>query len=292
MLKQIVCAIDLSTASAPTVHRAIQLMQSQDSQLTLLHCVEQSHLDFMEFMMKTAENPPTLLLNEAQTQLLAVKNQFPHPEKVDVVIETGNITTSVGRVAENTHADLVMLGTSDKSALQRTFLGSNALKVLRHSPCSVLVVKKPCLSAYQRILIGVELSQELDSTLAFLRLLAPEAELVLVHCYEIPFEGTLNHHADFNDMHLTAYRTEIRDQATKRMQVLTQKLPIDPLKLTTIVTQGDPADTLQQLANDHQCDLMVLNKNNLTTLDSLILGSVTNEVVNASTIDTLVLNQD
>lgn len=291
MLKHIVCAVDLSPASESVVNRAKHIVQLTKSSISLVHCIEKHQMDFIKFIIKTTEKAEHLMLNEAQSKISALKQQFPDQNNVTIVLSAGNIADCISQTVETTQANMTILGTSDKSGLQRAFLGSNALKVLRRSTCPILIIKNQALHHYQRILIGVDLAQDITPTVKFLQFIAPDAEIVLAHCYEIPFEGKLNHHAEFNDVHLLAYRTEIRAHALKKMQMIVDQAKLDPLKLTTVVTQGDPADTLLQLAKDHACDLIALNKNSLTALDDWLLGSVTNEIVNTSTLDILVLDQ-
>jgi nucleotide-binding universal stress UspA family protein len=61
---------------------------------------------------------------------------------------TGEIEVTIGppsdaivKVAEEKGADLVVIGTSGRSGIDRLLLGSVAKAVIRHAPCSVLVAR-------------------------------------------------------------------------------------------------------------------------------------------------------
>jgi nucleotide-binding universal stress UspA family protein len=292
MLKNIICAIDFSDASVSVINRAKFIHQQSNSQLLLVYCMENHQIQFLSFIFKSSENTADTPANELSAHLNALKNQLlPLEKEVTTRITLGIVAEVMPREAEAFNANLIIIGTSKKSSLQRTFLGSNAIKILRHSPCSVLVTKTNATGTYQRIIIGVDLSSDIQPTLDFISALAPEAEVILAHFYQIPFEGKLTHHADLNDPYLAAYRQELRDEATQKLNIIANKSSWGLLKSTNIVTQGDPAEMLLQLAQDHKCDLIVLNKSNKTAIDDFILGSVTNEVVNLSTRDVLVFNQ-
>ena len=61
--------------------------------------------------------------------------------KVDAVTTQGNPAQEILRQAQDFEADLVILGTHGRSALERFFLGSVAQKTVRNAPCPVLTVK-------------------------------------------------------------------------------------------------------------------------------------------------------
>ena len=48
--------------------------------------------------------------------------------------------TALCRIAEDQQADVLVIGASEKSILQRIFEGSVMRKVVKHAPCPVLVV--------------------------------------------------------------------------------------------------------------------------------------------------------
>jgi nucleotide-binding universal stress UspA family protein len=54
---------------------------------------------------------------------------------MDHVIDT--IVTQVGA----THADLLVIGSRDLTESERRYLGSVSESLLRHAPCSVLIVR-------------------------------------------------------------------------------------------------------------------------------------------------------
>lgn len=57
-------------------------------------------------------------------------------------IEVGDAGGVICVVAEETDADVVVVGSHGKGVLKRVFLGSVSEHVLRHAPCPVLVVRR------------------------------------------------------------------------------------------------------------------------------------------------------
>lgn len=59
----------------------------------------------------------------------------------DGQVAVGETTTEILRLAQRVQTDLILVGTRRLSALQRFLLGSVSRGVVRHVPCSVLVVR-------------------------------------------------------------------------------------------------------------------------------------------------------
>jgi nucleotide-binding universal stress UspA family protein len=63
--------------------------------------------------------------------------------QVQHLLLEGDPAAEIVRHVQQTGTDLVVMGTHGRTGLDRLLLGSVAEKVLRDSPCSVLVVKLP-----------------------------------------------------------------------------------------------------------------------------------------------------
>jgi nucleotide-binding universal stress UspA family protein len=75
---------------------------------------------------------------DAQDKLKAVANASGR--KMDMIVRTGHSYSTILDVAEEVESDLIIIA-SHRPGLQDYFLGSTAAKVVRHAPCSVLVVR-------------------------------------------------------------------------------------------------------------------------------------------------------
>ncbi len=63
--------------------------------------------------------------------------------KVDSRVAENEIRTGILDVAQEWHADLIVLGSHGEKGLKKFLLGSVAEFVARHAHCSVLIVRKP-----------------------------------------------------------------------------------------------------------------------------------------------------
>jgi len=77
-------------------------------------------------------------LQASQSELKAIATAAGM--KVEVEVRTGHSYNTILEVAEEKHADLIIIA-SHRPGLKDYFLGSTAAKVVRHANCSVLVVR-------------------------------------------------------------------------------------------------------------------------------------------------------
>lgn len=80
---------------------------------------------------------------EEQLRQLHVPDPTIH---VDHRLEQGSPATEIVRVAQETHCDLIVMGTHGRTGLERLLMGSVAEQVTRTAPCPVLTVKTPFAS--------------------------------------------------------------------------------------------------------------------------------------------------
>jgi universal stress protein A len=58
-------------------------------------------------------------------------------------VAEGDPAEMILRVAEEVHADLIVMGTHGRTGLSRLLMGSVAEQVVRRAPCPVLTMKAP-----------------------------------------------------------------------------------------------------------------------------------------------------
>jgi nucleotide-binding universal stress UspA family protein len=77
---------------------------------------------------------------EAHTELANTAASL-HNSPVDAVVEVGDAADVICRVADRLGVDVVIVGSHGHTGLARFFLGSVSEHVVRHAPCTVLVIR-------------------------------------------------------------------------------------------------------------------------------------------------------
>jgi nucleotide-binding universal stress UspA family protein len=84
------------------------------------------------------------------------------------IIEKGSIYEDIGRVAKETEAKLIIMGTHGDKGLQKVF-GSKALKVITNSDVPFLIVQRKPMNpqGFKNIIVPLSLEQEVKQTLYY-----------------------------------------------------------------------------------------------------------------------------
>ena len=144
LFRRIVCAADLSKASRRTLDMALSLAERHLARVTFLHVVESlpGEAGSVDEPLDAA-TPRTDLIEQARERLRqALPEAASHRCEVQERVETGSPWRQILRVAQETDADLVVVGAHGGSSASRMFFGSTANHVVRQASCPVLVVRE------------------------------------------------------------------------------------------------------------------------------------------------------
>lgn len=95
--------------------------------------------------------PPTPLLELEERAKEALKNYIKTVTDVPIEMRThvGDPGRTIVAIAEDCHADVIVMGTRGLSGVARLLLGSVTQYVMRHAECAVLMVKPGLKSGHQ-----------------------------------------------------------------------------------------------------------------------------------------------
>ncbi len=137
----IVAATDLSEASLAAVRAAAMLGGAFSSWVTLVHSYDVfPPLDMLR-RDEAPDEPHAFGERVAQAlEKLRTEQLDGVPAGVKVLRDKSTVT-AICDFASDQGADLVVTGTHGRSGVSRLLIGSVAERVIRHAPCSVLVVR-------------------------------------------------------------------------------------------------------------------------------------------------------
>jgi nucleotide-binding universal stress UspA family protein len=145
--RRILCAADLTDASGHTIDLALSLSEENEAELTLLHVVES--LSDATSVGRLFHAVPEIgplrrdVVGRARAQLrCAVPNAARDWCLVRERVAVGTAWNEILRVAQETGADLVVVGAHRRGPRGRMVFGSTSSHVVRQAACPVLVVRE------------------------------------------------------------------------------------------------------------------------------------------------------
>lgn len=288
--KRVLAATDLSSPARHAAERAALLTKETGAALDIVHVLSLDPL--ARFRRLVSEIPQELertLHGVALEEMRALEKilQTRHRVGAGMHVIEGALLPAIAEKAEALSADLVVLGARGASFMRHVLLGSTAERMLRHAVRPMLVVKQTAHEKYRNLLTPVDLSSHSLRVLQHARAIAPDAEIVLLHAFDVPFEGMMKR-AGVDEGLLEHYRAVARLEAQQKLEVLRDEAGLQPGRAKLMVLQGNPLQHILEQEQEQDCDLIVVGKHGENAVETLLLGSVTKHVLAESQSDVLV----
>ena len=294
-IRRVLCPIDFSEYSRHALHHAMEVARWYRSNLTVLHVVSQ---------LVTADGPGVPLSDADRDQLLAEMRCFtgevpPEVQVAFVLRQASDVRNEIVSLARSLMSDLLVIGSHGRSGFERLLLGSVTEKVVRKSPCPVMVVPAHSAAAAGPGLIGsgrphvlcaVDFSDASLAALEYAISLSEEADadLLLLHSIEAPPE--LREHIPVPpDFDVARRHAEARAECLNRLRTLVPQSARTFCHVETDVAEGAAYRQILRTASEQQADLIVMGVHGRGAVGLLLFGSNTARVIRAATCPVLIV---
>lgn len=188
----------------------------------------------------------------------------------------GNVTETILKYAHVKNVDLIVIG--KKSGLA----GSGVVdrRVTRIAHCSVALIPESLPEKLQRIVVPVDYSETSMMSLQQAIYIARKnefPEIMCVHTYSVPsgYHTTGKSFDQFAEI--------MKENARREYETYTESLDTKGVKITchyVLDEHNNPAEKIYQFAVKQKANLIVLGSKGRTAMASIILGSVSEKVIN------------
>jgi len=293
-LQRILATTDLSAPSRHAVDRGFYLAKTSGAAYHVLHVLPLESLDVLHELLGTDIAPVRQKLkDQAHEQLKQWLDDPAHHLGVSASsrVMSGQALETILEQADALDAELLIVGARGESFLRHFLLGSTASQLLRKALARpVLVVKQSPHRDYQRIIIPVDFSPSSLTAIRFARRLAPQAEPVLLHAFDVPFEGKLLY-AGLDDSVIQHYRQQYRQTSTQQLHQLAADAGLAANGYSIRIHQGDAAQHIIAEEQEQDADLILIGKHGKHIAEQLLLGSVTKHILAESQCDVAVISE-
>jgi nucleotide-binding universal stress UspA family protein len=275
--------VDFSTPSLSAVGFAFPLIKKFGAELHLVHVVA-SDYPITTLVALPLVLPKREINRSVHRHLEDVAKEYSievHRENVHVL--KGRPFDEICRLARDISIDLIVIATRGNTGLKHLVLGSTAERVVRYSPCPVLVVRSGAAKArrgqlgFKKILVPIDFSKCSMKGLSYAKAFAKQfkSKLVLLNSVHFQYVGG-DEYARYDVPRLMQYAEQA---AREQMRDLMRKTDWNGLKVEASLQAGHPGQQVCEHAKDADIDLIVTSTHGTTGLGHVLLGSTAEYVV-------------
>jgi universal stress protein E len=288
-LRHVACATDFSAPARLAADRAAHLAAQHHARLSVLHVINSGWAEELRAWLTDSDSWQAKLRAETNSRLQeeTARLHAASGSAATALLLEGHPVTRVADAVQDEPVDLLVVGVRGSSPLHHLLLGTTAERLLRKVACPMLLVRQPARQAYQRVLVPLDFSPWSGRAVDLALQVAPQAVLVLMHSFTIPFEEKLRF-AGVDEATLDHYRERARTEALRQMEAFVQTRALAPEQYRLCLTEGDAPHHILTQAQERGCDLIVIGKHGRHAAEELLLGSVTKHVVSEASCDVLV----
>lgn len=285
-LQRILAASDLSAPARHAAERAALVARETTLPLALLHVADLSPLARLRDALGGGLHDTVRAAAVARLDELAAALRARYGVAAAASVAEGPLLPQIERALAAGAPALLVCGARGESVVRHLLLGTTAARILGRARQPVLVVKSAPKEPYRRVLAAVDFSDSGPRVVACARAVAPQAEVVLLHAWEAPFEGSLRY-ARVDDDTVRLYRATAEQRAQQGLAALRERCGLPP-STRLVVLDGDPALRVAEQELELDCDLVAVGKQGEGAVEQLLLGSVTRHVLDECRADVLV----
>lgn len=287
----ILACVDFSASSELAIERAAMLARAESARLNLVHVLKRGALDRLHDLLAPDSDEALrhALEDQARAGIDALCRKLAAAHDIEVAdrVAVGSVIREVVDAIAVCHAKLVVLGDRGAGFISELVLGSTTERVLSRSTQPILVVKRAALQGYRRVLVAVDFSPQSLPTIELARALAPDAEMVLLHAFDVPFEGRLKY-AGVDEAKVHHLRIVAKQVVLERMDELAARVRRGDTKISRLLQHGVAGASIVEQASTLDCDLVAVGRQGKGWVEEVLIGSVTKHVLGFADSDVLV----
>lgn len=291
-IHNVLVPVDFSGASLEAIKFTLPLLKRFGAKLHLVHVTAPDSplagLAAMPILLSDDES-----MDRVRTHLKrAAKKWAPELQSTTVHALRGEPFQQICQLAREMTIDLIVIPTRAQTGIKHLLLGSTAERVLRYSPCPVLVLhsfhgrkhtggngagSRGALN-FKTILAPIDFSECSIKGLSYARDLARQfkSRLVLMHSVNLNYPVANDEYAHYDFPELLG---RIEKAAGEQLRKLTRKSEFAGLEVDTALEVGHSGEQICGQAERRDVDLIVTSTHGRTGFKHVLIGSTAEYVV-------------
>jgi nucleotide-binding universal stress UspA family protein len=204
---------------------------------------------------------------------------------VDKEVLVGSVAEAINRLVDERDIDIVVYSTRGRGGIQRWLLGSVATRLIQLLTRPLLIIRPrvgspPPIMDFKKILVTLDGSEFAERVLPFARASIPYGtEIILLTIPQIPEA----HQYGAVVEEIQQLREYVEQRSQTYLEDVAESLSESGLETRVIVKGTRPAETIVQVAEEEDVDIIMLATHGRGGFDRLFVGSVADRVVQFAT---------
>ena len=197
--------------------------------------------------------------------------------------EEGLVYEKIIDVANEERCDLIVIGRTGTSSIERSLMGSVTAKVIGHFSGRALVVPRDAQAGWSNILAATDGSKY------------SEAAVYEAINYAVSYGGKLHLvNAVYSNDEFLATAPDVVEKmiakARESLQKTVERASDRGIEAASYVREGEPFNAIVNLAEELNIDTIVMGSHGRTGLKRILMGSVTSRVIGLASCPVMVVN--
>lgn len=294
--KNILYFADGERLSGKAFERAVGLARSNQARLCIFDAVAKEPTP--PGMSQRLDEALREMREESLTEMLTQHSGARQQPEVEVVTGVGFV--EVIRAVQRDNYDLVIKASRTVGGISERLLGSTDMHLLRKCPCPVWIERPDKAPSYQTILAAVdpETPEGHDCSVKVLTMAASmaqrdNAQLMVVHAWHLYGESALKSgfsKVSKTELEMLLQETELRHRAM--LKSLVRECGLDEDDCDIQLVKGAAAETIRQLSERYQADLIVMGTVGRCGIPGFIIGNTAETVLQSTAASILAVKPD
>jgi nucleotide-binding universal stress UspA family protein len=200
---------------------------------------------------------------------------------VDKEVLVGSVAEAINRLVDERDIDIVVYSTRGRGGIQRWLLGSVATRLIQLLTRPLLIIRPrvgspPPIMDFKKILVTLDGSEFAERVLPFARASIPYgSEIILLTIPQIPEA----HQYGAVVEEIQQLREYVEQRSLTYLEDVAESLRESGLETRVVVKGTRPAETIVQVAEEEDVDVIMLATHGRGGFDRLFVGSVADRVV-------------
>jgi len=279
---KILVAVDGSEAAFHALRESFKLAAYEKCWITAVSVVPRYEGDLELVGLRDVRDSLRRPCDSALAEALSIAKS--QGALIKAVCEEGEPYERIVDLAEAENCDLIIVGRTGKSALQRVLIGSVASRIIGYSHCDVVIVPPQAPLGWENILFPTDGSR--FSTAAGTKAVdfakSYGGGLTVLNVIDVPPEFYAEASSKVVD--------EMVARAHKRVSVIRELAEASGVMAKGLIREGREAhEAILELARETQINVIVMGSHGRTGLRRLLMGSVAEKVIGYSPCPVLVV---